>query len=287
MRESQRVGVIGWPQATNVMLVARWQSLGIPVELLEPEQALAKLEQGDIAVARLDVLPTLDGVEPGLEVLDELAARGVRIVNDRLALLAAHDKLVTARVLEGAGIPAPKTEHLVCSSARPGMLPPLVVKPRFGSWGEDVFRCDDERDLTRVLELIETRHWFRAQGALVQELVPPVGYDLRLLVAGSRVVGAVERVARPGDWRTNVSLGGTRRSVVPDARACTLGLRAVAATRTGLSGVDLIPSGDGYLVLEVNGAVEFDSTYDLPAADVYEAAARALELPTGQSPGCD
>ena len=284
MSAHRKVGVVGWPQKTNAALVAAWRERGIAVDLLEPRRASASLGPGDVAVTRLDVLSTLDGVQPGLHVIDELAANGVRVVNGRRPVLATHDKLLTARVLEGAMIPTPRTEHIAGEKHLLGIAPPLVVKPRFGSWGACVFRCDTVRELVHVLRDVQTTPWFRKHGALVQELLPPLGHDLRLVVAGSRVVGAVERAARPGEWRTNVSLGGTRRTIVPSAGACDLALRAAAACEMDLVGVDLFPVGEAYVVLELNGAVEFDSTYDLPDSDVYQATADALALPCGEQP---
>jgi RimK family alpha-L-glutamate ligase len=275
----RKVGVVGWPQKTNVALVAAWRKRGIAVDLLEPQEALASLGRGDVAVTRLDVLPTLDGVQPGLDLIDELAANGVRVVNAGGPVLATHDKLITARLLDRAMIPTPRTEHIAGERLLLGIAPPLVVKPRFGSWGACVYRCDTVQELVCVLRDVQRSGWYRRHGAVVQELVPPLGHDLRLVVAGSRVVGAVERVARPGEWRTNVSLGGTRRKVVPSARACDLGLRAAAACGMDLVGIDLLPTDDGYVVLELNGAVEFDNSYDLPGSDIYQATADALALP--------
>lgn len=43
---------------------------GFEAVVLQPEEALGRLEPGDVALGRLDVLPSLDGVEPGLGVLD-------------------------------------------------------------------------------------------------------------------------------------------------------------------------------------------------------------------------
>jgi tetrahydromethanopterin:alpha-L-glutamate ligase len=262
---------------TNAALVEAWRLQGIAAAWLEP-RALPLLAAGDLVVARLDVRPTLDGVEPGLLELLALLHRGVRVVNPPGALLRAHDKLRTARRLAAANVPHPETSWLPPTGARSPLPPPLVMKPRFGSWGADVVRCDGPADVSAALGTISGRAWFRRQGAVVQRLVPPRGHDLRLIVAGGKVVGAIRRRARPGEWRTNFSLGGTLEPVVPPERARALAVAAAAAVGADFVGVDLLPAGGDYLVLEVNGAADFHPNYALPGTDVYAAAAEALCL---------
>jgi RimK family alpha-L-glutamate ligase len=259
---------------------------GIRMSLLAPEQAVSQLGDGDAALGRLDVLPTLDGVEDGLWALGSLAARGIRTLNRASALLAAHDKLLTARLLLRAGLPHPRTRLLSPGGELPELRLPVVLKPRFGSWGHDVVRCDDHDALLRRLRELETRPWFRAHGALVQELVPPQGSDLRIIVAGGSVVGAIERLAAPGEWRTNIALGGRRRSVDPPPFACMLATEAAVAAGADLVGIDLLPDDEyGWVVLELNGAVEFTRDYALDrdpfVAAAWELARLALGRPLG------
>jgi RimK family alpha-L-glutamate ligase len=244
--------------------------------VLSPSQALARLGHGDVALGRLDVLPSLDAVEPGLWALDRLEARGVTVLNPRRALVAAHDKLTTAEMLFAARVPHPRTVHVAPWLGDPELEAPLVLKPRFGSWGSDVVRCDDQESVATALEAIRDRPWFEATGAIAQKLVQPQGYDLRLVVAGGTVVGAVRRVAAPGEWRTNVALGARREPVDPPSDARAIALAAAAAIGGDLVGVDLLPAGLGsWVVLEVNGAVDFNGTYSL-ADDVYAETRRAL-----------
>jgi RimK family alpha-L-glutamate ligase len=261
---------------------------GVRFSLMTPEQAMAELGRGDAALGRLDVLPTLDGVDDGLWALGSLAANGIRTLNRAGALLAAHDKLLTARLLLHAGLPHPRTRLLSPGAPLPEQRLPLVVKPRFGSWGRDVVRCDDAEALREHIRELELRPWFRAHGALLQELVPPQGSDLRIVVAGGVVVGAVERVAARGEWRTNVALGALRLPVDPPAIACMLALEAAAASGADLLGVDLLPDGEGgWVVLELNGAVEFNLEYSLGrdpfVATAWELARVALGCPLGPS----
>src|SRR5262249_27551099 len=156
-------------------------------EVLTPQTALETLRPGDGALGRLDVLPTLDGVDDGLWALGTLAARGVHVLNDPAALLATHDKLLTARILRRHRIPHPNTLHVRDGGVHPRFSGPVVVKPRFGSWGSEVHRCEDPVTLEETLARVSAETWFQRHGALVQELVPPQGYDLRVVVAAGRV----------------------------------------------------------------------------------------------------
>ena len=247
------------------------------IRILPPVEALRTLTGGDVAIGRLDVSEQLDGIEAGLWELARLEGAGVRVLNRPRALVAAHDKLATSRALAGASVPHPRTEHVTAPTARVSLEPPVVVKPRFGSWGRDVTLCEDAAALRRHLTNIAHRRWFKSHGALVQELVPPLGEDLRVLVAGDTVVGAVRRVAAPGEWRTNVALGATRIPVRPALEACELAVAAARAIGADLVGVDLLPAPDcGHVVIELNGAVEFKAEYALDGGDVFERTMSAL-----------
>ena len=129
--------------------------------------------------------------------------------------------------------------------------------------------------MTRLEEL-STRSWFRRQAVLVQELIPPLGHDLRLIVAGGQVVGAVRRHAAEGERWTNVALGAEREATAPPQAAREIAVAAAAAVEGDLVGVDLMPTRDGgWVVIEVNGAVEFNDEYSLDR-DVFRAVVDAL-----------
>lgn len=282
---SRKLTLIGSREnETNLILLDALRARGIEIELMSAAVALGLLRPGDLALARLDVLPTLDGPEPGLLAVLRLERRGIRVSNSAASLLNVHDKLRTARILAAAGLPHPRTTWVAPGGRLPEGDAPLVLKPRFGSWGRDVFRCQTGVDAARVVRTIGDRRWFRRHGVLVQELLPPSDHDLRLIVAGGEVIGAALRSCAPGEWRTNVSLGGSLSPLEPPAAARTLARAAAAATGIDVVGVDLLPTPHGYVVLELNGAVDFDDRYSLAERDVHDNLIRALSLAaTGNS----
>jgi len=111
-----------------------------------------------------------------------------------------------------AVMPHPRTGWVRTAEEALPVPPPLVVKPRFGSWGKDVFRCGAEREARRLLRMLAGRRWFRRHGACKLGAAAAaavggdlVGVDLLPLAAGGYVAvelnGAVdfdEAYALPG-----------------------------------------------------------------------------------------
>jgi RimK family alpha-L-glutamate ligase len=264
---------------TNAALLRACRDAGANALHVPPRKVVQRAEAGDRVLARLDVLPSLDGVEDGIWELGRLEEHGVTLLNSPSALLAAHDKLATAVKLGSAGIPHPRTAHVEDEAADLDLAYPVVVKPRFGSWGKDVHRCLNRQEFRRSIRALRNRPWFKQQGALVQELVPSPEHDLRIVVARGEITGAIERWALPGEWRTSVALGATRRSADPPAEARAIALAAAAAIGSDLVGVDLLPLLDGsWLVLELNAAVDFTAAYGLDGRDPFDETVRALGL---------
>ena len=264
------------PSPTSLALAARtWN--GTPIEVLSPRDSLLRLGQGDVALVRLDVRGDLGGIEDGLEAVERLAEQGVTVLNPPSSLQRAHDKVLTARTLRRASLPHPQTRLIEQHREPPDLDFPVVVKPRFGSWGREVTLCQDRDEFERTLERLACQSWFRATGAIAQELIPPLGHDLRLIVAGGGVIGAGRRTAAPGEWRTNVALGATVTHASPPPVALELAAAAAKASGLDLVGVDLLPTGPGgFSVVELNGAVDFRPPYAAPGRDIFEDAIVAL-----------
>ena len=296
---------------TNLALAAAAPS-GVSFRLLAPEQAVAELRRGDAALGRLDVLPTLDGVDDGLWALGSLAANGIRTLNRAGALLAAHDKLLTARLLLQAGLPHPRTRLLSPGreAAASGVSRDRIRSRGFRSCasGHRFRSCGCPSWSSRASGAGAATSSAATTGrrcaptsassSCVRGSVPTAPCSRSSCRRRARISGSWSRVASSsapsnvvaarGEWRTNVALGARRRPVDPPPIACLLALEAAAASGADLLGIDLLPDGEGgWVVLELNGAVEFNHEYSLGrdpfVATAWELARVALGCPQGPS----
>ena len=196
------------------------------------------------------------------------------MLNGAPALLAAHDKLLTARLLRRAGLPHPRTRLITGDRPTRRCAPPVVVKPRFGSWGSESSAATT-RSRSPPARRLPDEPWYRRTARSSRSSSPISGFDLRIVVADDHVIGAISRVAAPGEWRTNVALGAERRGDSAARRLRSRPGRGAAATGASLVGVDLLPDGRGrWTVAEINGAVEFTTEYALrPGSDPFAEAA--------------
>jgi hypothetical protein len=128
---SRSVVILGGRTETNLALVTAFAELGFRSGVADPA-APPRVGSSEVVLARLDVLPTLDGIERGLWNLPRLRRAGAQLLNGPVALTAAHDKLSTALFLGRAGVEQPATTHVLDATV-PSFGPPYVVKPRFGA----------------------------------------------------------------------------------------------------------------------------------------------------------
>jgi RimK family alpha-L-glutamate ligase len=207
----------------------------------------------DAVLARIIPNGSLEQIIFRVDALHWLEETGLPVMNSPKAIERTVDKFYTSALLHQAGLPTPDTvvcEDLTTAMAAVREMGDVVIKPIFGSMGHGLVRVGDPDTAFRVLRAFEqTRAVF-----YVQRVVDHDGRDIRAFVVGNRVIGAIERRAPDGDWRTNVSRGGTAREIDLSGDHRDLALRAAAAVGAEYAGVDLLPSRDGRtFVLEVNG----------------------------------
>ena len=227
-------------------------------------------------LARIVPNGSLEQIIYRVDALHWLEDRGVRVMNSPRAIERCVDKFYTSALLREAGLDTPET--VVCERIDDAMaavreMGDVIVKPLFGSMGHGMVRVSDPETAFRVFRALElARAVF-----YVQRVVEHAGCDVRAFVVGTRVVAAIERRARDGGWRTNISLGGEARAIDLPPAWSELALTAARAVGADYAGVDLLPASDGTVhVLEVNGIPGWSGSQKATSVDIAGAIADRL-----------
>jgi len=230
-----------------------------------------RLLDAPAVLARIIPNGSLEQIIYRVDALHWLEDRGVKVMNSPRTIERCVDKFYTSALLREAGLDTPDT--IVCERIDDAMaaareMGDVIVKPLFGSMGHGMVRVSDPETAFRVFRALEmTRAIF-----YVQHVIDHAGCDVRAFVVADRIVAAIERRARDGGWRTNISLGGEARSIDLPPAWSEMALAAARAVGADYAGVDLLPATDGRLyVLEVNGIPGWSGVQKATSVDVAGA----------------
>ncbi len=206
----------------------------------------------------------------GCAVVRQFEMMGVYPVNESVAISRSRDKLRSLQLLarKGVGLPVtgfahdPRaTKHLV--SLVGGA--PLVIKLLEGTQGVGVVLAETSGAAESVIEA------FRGLNAniLAQEFIKEAGgADLRCFVVGEKVVAAIKRQAKEGEFRSNLHRGGnaTVAKITPEERSTAV--RAAKILGLNVAGVDLLRANHGPVVMEVNSSPGLEGIETATGKDV-------------------
>jgi ribosomal protein S6--L-glutamate ligase len=214
---------------------------------------------------RGEVLEDVDAVIPrigasitfyGTAVLRQFEMMGVYPLNESVAISRSRDKLRSLQLLSRKGVGLPITGFAHSPDDTQDLLSiaggaPVVIKLLEGTQGIGVVLAETRKAAESVIEA------FRGLNAnfLVQEFISEsAGSDIRCLVIGDRVVAAMQRQGKEGEFRSNLHRGGTSKliRITPEERATAI--RSAKIMGLNVAGVDIIRSNHGPVVLEVNSS---------------------------------
>ncbi len=238
----------------------------------------APVVRPDVVIARVGTFMT----SLGLAALRAFERMGVPCLNSSEAMELSRDKQRSLERLGQVGIAVPPTvfvkdlDQIEDAVAAVGGAP-VIVKPISGSQGQGVVLAESLPSAVSIVEAL----LYLNRDVLIQRFVAEAeGSDRRLLVVAGAVAASVERRALPGDFRSNHHQGATTTVWDPDRSTVELALRAAEAFNMEVAAVDILPSDDGDVVLELNGSpgldgIERATGLDLASVIIEAAVARA------------
>ena len=230
----------------------------------------------DALLVRTMPLGSLEQVIFRMNALHVAKEAGTRVLNPPRCLEICIDKWLTIQKARSEGILTPRT---ICCQTRDEALhawnvlgEDCIVKPIFGGEGRGIVRVTDYDMAWRVFSTLEQLR----SVIYVQEFVRNDGSDLRLLVLGEELY-CVRRDGG-GNWKANVSQGGTATRIDPTFEQVDIAYRAAKIVGGWMVGVDVIEANDGRNVLiEVNAVPGWRATAAAVGTDI---AKRMVELAT-------
>lgn len=247
-------------------LVQAAQALGHEVEVIDCLRCYMTINPDDLDMHyKGRELVGFDAVIPrigasvtfyGTAVLRQFEMMGVFPVNESVAITRSRDKLRSMQLLARKNIGLPTTGFANQTRYIPDLIEmvggaPLVIKLLEGTQGIGVVLAETRKAAESILEA------FMGLGAniMVQKFVKEAGgADIRCFVIGDKVVGAMKRQGKEGEFRSNLHRGGTASLIKITPQERETAVRAARTMGLNIAGVDLLRSANGPVVMEVNSS---------------------------------
>jgi len=194
-------------------------------------------------------------------VMRQIEKFGIPVYNDADSISRVSDKLLTSQLLVKENLPIPKT-ILVNGDVDVELIEkevgfPCVVKATSGSKGKTVHLCQTKKDFVSLMSLLSSISLKKTM--IIQEFVDAQpGTDLRVWVIGGKTVVAMKRIGAEGDFRANISQGGTAELFEVTDEVDYLARETARVLGLQIAGVDLLFDRDGYKICEANSSPGFE-----------------------------
>jgi ribosomal protein S6--L-glutamate ligase len=205
----------------------------------------------------------------GLSVVNQFDMMGVPVLNNSVPIARSRDKLRALQLLSRFGIDIPRTvmcrfrEEVPLAVEQVGGLP-CIVKLIQGTQGVGVLIASTMDEVQGMLDTL----WTLGQEILLQELIAESkGRDVRALVVGDRVVAAMRRTAKQGEFRSNLHRGGEAEAVELPRAYSDVAVQAARVIGLEVAGVDMLESKAGPKIMEVNSSPGFEGLEDATGID--------------------
>lgn len=248
----------------------------------------ARVYDGDDEVGDVDAVIPRVGVSItyyGLAVLRHFVMQGAAVLNTPDGIANARDKLRCHQLLGARGIPMPDTafsrRSIGCGATRDVGEGPLVLKLLDGTQGKGVMFADNRAAATSIIDAFNALE----ENILIQKFIAEsAGRDVRAFVVGREVVAMMERQAAPGEFRSNLHMGGTARPIEHCKAIEKVALRATKTLGLEVAGVDVLVDSTGPLIIEVNPCPGLEGIETTTGVNVAGKCIEQLERLAGLAP---
>lgn len=270
-------------------LVEASRERGHETLLIDPLMCNIELDQhGPTVFYKNSHLTDVDAIIPrigasitfyGTAVVRQFETMNVFTVVSSDGLSRSRDKLRSLQILSMEGIQIPKTVFTNYPKNVKQILnkvggTPVILKLLEGTQGLGVVLAESENAATSVLEAF---NGLKAR-VIVQEFIKESkGADIRAFVVGDKVVGAMKRQGKEGEFRSNLHRGGSSQVVTLSRIEEYMAVKAARVLGLGVAGVDMLQSDQGPLIIEVNSSPGLEGIEGATGHDIAGEIIRYVE----------
>ena len=220
----------------------------------------------------------------GTAVLRQFEMMDVYPANESEAISRSRDKLRSLQLLARKGIGLPVTGFAHSPDDVGDLIDmvggaPLVIKLLEGTQGIGVVLAETHKAAESVIEAFMGLK----ANILTQEFIKEAGgADIRCFIVGDKVVAAMKRQGKEGEFRSNLHRGGSAAliRITPEERSTAL--RAAKTMGLNVAGVDLLRSNHGPVVMEVNSSPGLEGIEAASGKDIAGTIIDFIEKNAGQ-----
>jgi ribosomal protein S6--L-glutamate ligase len=234
-----------------------------------------KLSKVDYVIPRLKPAMTFFGTS----ILRQLEIMKINLLNSSQAITNSRDKLHTLQIMAQHGIDVPITSYANSQYDTKDLIKlvggsQLIVKLLEGTKGVGVVLAETNKASESVINAFRS---LKADVLVQQYIKESKGQDIRCFVVGGRVVASMERIAQEGEFRANIHLGATARSIEVSDEERDLAIKAAKVIGLEVAGVDMVRSNTGPKLLEVNSSPGLEGIEGATGVDVATKMIEYLE----------
>lgn len=258
------------------------REVGHHIILINPYNMLATIKNNDCGfwIKGMDLKP--DVILPrqgspmgdyGLSLLRQFIQMGIPLVNGLEGITITRSQYITLQALAASRIPVPASSFITKKNMFSKAVEllggyPVVAKQIDGMGGDGVIKVDRQEDAVSFLDT----HLKARKGIIVQEFIPPEGRkDIRLLVVGKKVAGAMQLKPGRNDFRANIHQNGQAEIIDPSFKWRELAVASAEACSLEIAGVDMIVErGEQPKIIEVNYSPGFKGLEAATGLDIAQ-----------------
>jgi len=190
--------------------------------------------------------------------------------------IVAHNKFMThLKLSQESALKMPATYFTAKISETKNFLKtlnyPIILKFPNGTHGKGVIFAESYSSASSMIDALEVFN----QPVIIQDYIN-INSDIRVIVAGDKILGSMRRIAQKDEVRANAHMGGSAEPYLVTPEIKRMSILAAKKIKAEVCAIDIIESDYGPQILEVNTSPGLQKIQETTKKNIAKEIARYL-----------